>query len=93
MILRLSQKLSSKIEAGKLNVMPLDKNPDADWSSHLFTADRIQSMILTNSKPDAEHSIKVRSILWLLTLHGGFVDSHRSERCRFYNQSVSFRTR
>lgn len=42
MILGLSQKLNTKIKAGKLEEMPLDHNPYADWSCHLFTADRTQ---------------------------------------------------
>lgn len=49
MILRLSQKLKTKVKAGKLAEMPLDENPFADWSSHLFTANRTQYIILTNS--------------------------------------------
>jgi hypothetical protein len=49
MIFRLSQKLNTKIKAGKLCEMPLDENPYADWSAHLFTADRIQYIILTNT--------------------------------------------
>jgi hypothetical protein len=32
MILRLSQKLNTKIKAGKLTEMPLDQNRYADWS-------------------------------------------------------------
>ena len=49
MILRLSQKLNTKIKAGKLSGMPLDENPYADWSCHLFTADRTQYIILSNT--------------------------------------------
>ena len=49
MILRLSQKLNTKIKAGKLTEMPLDENPYADWSCHLFTADRTQYIILSNT--------------------------------------------
>ena len=49
MILRLSQKLSKKIKAGKLAEMPLDENPYADWSCHLFTADRMQYIMLSNT--------------------------------------------
>jgi hypothetical protein len=49
MILRLSQKLNTKIKAGKLIEMPLDENPYADWSSHLFYADRTQYIILMNT--------------------------------------------
>jgi hypothetical protein len=50
MILRLSQKLNTKIKAGKLNEMPLDENPYADWSCHAFTADRTQYIIMSNTK-------------------------------------------
>ena len=49
MIFRLSQKLAKKIKAGTLGEMPLDENPYADWSCHLFTADRRQYIILTNT--------------------------------------------
>lgn len=49
MILRLSQKLSTKIDADNLSEVPLDENPYADWSCHLFTADRTQYIILTNT--------------------------------------------
>lgn len=49
MILRLSQKLNTKIKTGKLVEMPLDENPYADWSCHLFTAARTQYIILTNT--------------------------------------------
>ncbi len=49
MILRLSQKLNTKIKAGKLTEMPLDENPYGDWSCHLFTADRTQYIILMNT--------------------------------------------
>jgi len=50
MIFRLSQKLNSKIEAGGLPPLPLDENPFADWSAHLFIADRTQYIILSNTK-------------------------------------------
>lgn len=50
MILRLSQKLNTKIKAGKLTEMPLDENPYADWSCHLFTAERTQYIIMSNTK-------------------------------------------
>lgn len=49
MILRLSQRLNTKIGAGKLPEMPLDKNPYADWSCHLFSADRTQYILLSNT--------------------------------------------
>jgi hypothetical protein len=50
MIFRLSQKLAQKLGAGNLLSLPLDENPYADWSAHLFTADRAQYIILTNTK-------------------------------------------
>ena len=49
MIFRLSQKLCTKLKAGKLGEMPHDENPYADWSGHLYTAERVQYVILTNT--------------------------------------------
>lgn len=49
MIFRLSQKLAKKIRASTLGEMPLDENPYADWSCHLFTADRTQYIIVSNT--------------------------------------------
>ena len=50
MIFRLSQKLNNKIGAGRLPALPLDENPFADWSATLFTADRTQYILLSNTK-------------------------------------------
>ena len=50
MIFRLSQKLNTKIKAGPLRAVPLDENLFADWSAHLFVADRTQYIILSNTK-------------------------------------------
>ena len=50
MIFRLSKKLNTKIKAGTLPSLPLDENPFADWSVHLFVADRMQYILLTNTK-------------------------------------------
>jgi hypothetical protein len=50
MIVRLSQKLNSKIKVGTLPALPLDDNPFADWSAHLFVADRKQYVIVSNTK-------------------------------------------
>jgi len=50
MIFRLSQKLAKKLKQGTLPSLPLDENPYADWSAHLFTADRTQHIIVTNTK-------------------------------------------
>ncbi len=50
MIFRLSQKLNTKIKAGTLPTLPPDENPFADWSAHLFVADRTQYILLSNTK-------------------------------------------
>jgi hypothetical protein len=50
MIFRLSQRLNTKIKAGSLGSLPIDKNPFADWSAHLFSADRTQYIIICNTK-------------------------------------------
>ncbi len=49
MIFRLSQKLSKKIKVAANSVAPPDENPFADWSAHLFTAQRTRYIILTNT--------------------------------------------
>lgn len=49
MVIRLSQKLSKKIDERPTKIAPLDENPLADWSGHLFSADRTQYLILTNT--------------------------------------------
>jgi hypothetical protein len=50
MIFRLSQKLNAKIKAGPLPTLPLDENPLADWSAHLFVTDRTQYILVSNTK-------------------------------------------
>ncbi|MCC6679470.1 MAG: hypothetical protein IT445_01075 [Phycisphaeraceae bacterium] len=49
MIFRLSQRLNTKIKAGTLPAAPLDDNPYADWSARLFTADRTQYILLSQT--------------------------------------------
>jgi hypothetical protein len=49
MIFRLSRKLCTKLKIGKLPALPLDNNPYADWSCHLFTADHRQYIIMCNT--------------------------------------------
>lgn len=49
MIFRLSQKLAKKIKEAPSLSFPPDSNPFADWSCHLFTAERTQFIILTNT--------------------------------------------
>ena len=50
MIFRLSQKLNTKIKAGTLPALAVDENPFADWSAHMFSADRTQYLIVCNTK-------------------------------------------
>lgn len=50
MIFRLSQRPKTKIKAGTLGALPLHENPFADWSAQLFTADRTQYILLSNTK-------------------------------------------
>ncbi|WP_420860827.1 DUF6933 domain-containing protein [Symmachiella dynata] len=38
------------MKAGPLDMVPLDDNPYAYWSAHLFTAERTQYIILSNTK-------------------------------------------
>lgn len=51
MIFRLTLKLSKKIGIDPLPAIPFDqnRNPLIDWNAHLFTAQRIQYIILTNT--------------------------------------------
>ena len=49
MIFRLSQKLAKKLKTPLPKPVPADPNPFADWTGHLFTADRTQYLILTNT--------------------------------------------
>src|SRR3954462_1746686 len=50
MTFRLSHKLNTKIKAGTLPTLPLEANPFADWSAHLFVADRTQYILLSNTQ-------------------------------------------
>ena len=50
MIIRLSQKLAKKLHETALPSAPLDENPYADWSAHLFTVARTQYIIFANTK-------------------------------------------
>jgi hypothetical protein len=50
MIFRLSQKLNANIKARSSESLPLDENPFADWSAHLFAANQTQYIILCNTK-------------------------------------------
>jgi hypothetical protein len=50
MIFRLSQKLGQKIKVKPAERLPLDAHALADWSAHLFTAARVNHVILTNTR-------------------------------------------
>jgi hypothetical protein len=50
MMFRVSQKLNTKIKVGTLRALRLHESPFADWSAHLFVADRTQYIILSNTK-------------------------------------------
>jgi hypothetical protein len=41
--------LNAKIKTGTLPALPLNENPLADWSTHLFTANRTQYILVTNT--------------------------------------------
>jgi hypothetical protein len=49
MIFRLSQKLAKKLKITALETLPPNSDPFADWSANLFTVDRAQYVILTNT--------------------------------------------
>lgn len=49
MIFQLSTKYAAKLKVTPTKMLPLDPNPFADWSAHLFTADRTQFVIVTNT--------------------------------------------
>ena len=50
LVFRISHKLNAKIKAGPVSPLPSDENPFADWSAHLFAADRTQYILLSNTK-------------------------------------------
>lgn len=49
MILRLTAQLGRKVGALPTARLPLDENPFADWSGHLFRAERVQYVIVANT--------------------------------------------
>jgi len=49
MIFRLSQKLANKLKIRVAGSLPSESNPFADWSANLFTVQRAQYIILTNT--------------------------------------------
>lgn len=49
MIIRLTQKLASKLKESPANTLPRDPELFSDWIANLFTANRVQYIILVNS--------------------------------------------
>lgn len=49
MIFRLTHKLTKKVGLPPLPGLPPDQNPFVDWTAHLFTAERVQYIIVTNT--------------------------------------------
>lgn len=49
MILRLSQKIGSRLKAGSVKPLPLDEAPVADWTSQLFFCDRLPYILVSNT--------------------------------------------
>jgi len=49
MVFRISGKLGRKLHLSRLPAEPLAENPYCDWSAHLFTANRRQYIIVTNT--------------------------------------------
>ena len=49
MIIRLSQKLNTKIKVGALSDIPLHENLIADWSATIFNVGRTQYVLLSNT--------------------------------------------
>jgi len=49
MIFRVTDKISRKIKTGPLIILPPDSNPYADWAARLFTCNRCQYILITNT--------------------------------------------
>ena len=49
MILRLTNKLGKKLGFVPTDMVPPSANPFADWTAHLFTAERVQHILVTNT--------------------------------------------
>jgi hypothetical protein len=62
MIIRLTQKLAQRIKVNLSRNLPLAEDPFADWSAHLFTAQRAHYIIMTNARS-----------LYSIVMHGGGV--------------------
>jgi len=49
MIIRLTEKLAKKIKEDQLSSLPMNANPFADWTARLFTFERAQYILITNT--------------------------------------------
>ena len=75
MIVRVSAKLGKKIHLSPDRVLPADESPFADWSAHLFTADRTQYILISNT-----------ASLYSMVMFGrGITDD-----CRFLDRITSY---
>lgn len=69
MILRLTQKLGTRLKAGSLKPMPMDEAPIADWTGHMFMVGRTPYILLSNTAA-------LYSVVFLakgITDHGVFI--------------------
>jgi hypothetical protein len=49
LIFRPTRKMATKIKAGRLGSLPVAEDSLTDWSSHLFVANRVQYILLSNT--------------------------------------------
>ena len=63
MIFRPSRKLATKLKVGRLDSLPLAEDPLADWSSHLFVANRVQYILLSNTRSLYSTAIYGRGVM------------------------------
>ncbi len=77
MIIRITQKLAKKIHESDFQEKPLDTCPLADWSANLFTVERVQYILLSNTL----------SLYSVLLLGRGIVD--HSDLINHFLQSLS----
>ena len=50
MIIRMTNKLAQKLKIGPLTMVHADPGPYLEWYAHLFTADRMQYILVTEAK-------------------------------------------
>jgi len=75
MIFRLTRKMAKKVGLSSLPSLPPDQNPFVDWTAHLFTAERVQYIIVTNT-----------ASLYSLVMYGrGITDDNK-----FIRRTLSF---